>query len=229
MSQDEKRYGLVLAIILVLYNIIIFVAPFTKTSIFWVTYLFTLVSFIVAGVAIYFGFVKKPGAKSKFYGFPVVKIGVIYVLLQVVVGIVLILLNKYVPMWIAVILYSIALALSLLGFISVDAVVKEIERQDVKIKINVNTMRSLQSKVNQLVNNVEGKENIKLIKKLAEEFKYSDPVSNDSLIEIENDLNESVNDLEKAIISNDYESLNRIIKNTSSILSERNRLCKLNK
>ena len=56
----------------------------------------------------------------------------------------------------------------------------------------------------------------------------SDPVSSDSLKDIERELYFYIEELQKAVVENDANAI-ELCKKTKSVLAERNRLCKLNK
>jgi hypothetical protein len=134
----------------------------------------------------------------------------------------------FVPVWIPIILFIIVLGLSSVGFIAADATREEIVRQDKVIVKDVSFMRNIQSKMNVLTAQCQNEEIKKAVSDLAEEVRYSDPVSSDAIKDIENELNNSVEELQRAIIDNDENAL-EICKRTKDILLERNRLCKLNK
>ena len=68
----------VLAILLVAYLLVIFLIPFAHTAVFWVSFVFTLIAFGVVAAACWLAFVRKPDTESRFYGFPIARIGVIY-------------------------------------------------------------------------------------------------------------------------------------------------------
>ena len=138
-------------------------------------------------------------------------------------------LAVFVPVWIAVLLYVIALGVASIGFISAEAVVEEIRTQDVKLKKDVSLMRGLQTKIHQMTTQCDDAETVKLVKKLAEEFRYSDPVSSDVLTDVENELAVVVEELQTAIVDGDNEVIVRLCRKASAVLTERNRLCKLNK
>ena len=93
-----------------------------------------------------------------------------------------------VPVWVAVLIYAIALGVAAIGLISADAVREEIQRQDVKLKKDVSFMRNLQSKVCQMATQCDAPE----LKRFAEDIRYSDPVSSDALGDIEQFLDESL-------------------------------------
>lgn len=225
MKKDAVRGVVVLGVLLVLYILIAFLIPFVHTATFWVSFVFTLIAFGVVAASIYIAFVKNPDAKSRFYGFPIAKIGVIYGAVQLAAGLVLMALAATVPAWIAVLVYAVALGAAVIGLVSAEAVVSEIHVQDVKLKNNVALMRSLQSKINQIAAQSEDKG----IKALAEEFRYSDPVSSDALAEIERDLAAVVDELQAAVVDGDGEATDKLCRKAAATLAERNRLCKLNK
>ena len=225
MKKDAVRGVVVLGVLLVLYILIAFLIPFVHTATFWVSFVFTLIAFGVVAASIYIAFVKNPDAKSRFYGFPIAKIGVIYGAVQLAAGLVLMALAAIVPAWIAVLVYAVALGAAVIGLVSAEAVVSEIHVQDAKLKNNVALMRSLQSKINQIAAQSEDKG----IKALAEEFRYSDPVSSDALAEIERDLAAVVDELQAAIVDGEGEAADKLCRKAAATLAERNRLCKLNK
>ena len=225
MKKDTLRWIIGLGVLLILYILIAFLIPFVKTATFWVSFVFTLVAFGVVAASIYIAFIKNPDAKSRFYGFPIAKIGVIYGLVQLIAGIVFMALAAYVPVWVAILVYAIALGAAVIGLISVETVVEEIHIQDAKLKKNVSLMRSLQSKVNQIAAQSENAD----VKALADEFRYSDPVSNAAIADAEADLAAAVDELQSAYVDGDTEAVAKLCRKASALLAERNRLCKLNK
>ena len=214
-----------LAVLLVLYIVIAFAIPFVHTATFWLSFVFTLIAFAVVAASIYIAFIKNPDAKSKFYGFPIAKIGAIYGLVQLILGFIFMALAAWAPVWIAVILFAVALGAAVIGLVSADAVVEEIQKQDAKLKKDVALMRGLQSKISQIAAHSENAD----VKALAEEFRNSVPVSNDALADAEADLAAAVDELQAAFADGDSEALTQMCRKTSALLAERNRLCKLNK
>lgn len=225
MKKENIRWILVAAVVLVLYILVAFLIPFVHTATFWVSFVFTLIAFVVVAASFYIAFVKAPDARSKFYGFPIARIGGIYGLAQLAVGFLFMGLGKWIPVWVAVLVYALALGAAVIGLVAADAVVEEIHVQDAKLKKNVTLMRSLQSKVNQMAVQSEDAG----IKALADEFRYSDPVSSDPIAAAEADLAAAVDELQAAYIDGDSEAAKQLCRKASALLAERNRLCKLNK
>lgn len=229
MKKDMIRWGIGLGVLLVLYILVAFLIPFVHTATFWVSLLFTLIAFGVVGASFYIAFIKNPDAKSRFYGFPIAKIGAIYGLVQLIAGLVFMALAVYAPVWLAVLVYAIALGAAVIGLISAEAVAEEIHNQDAKLKKDVTLMRSLQSKLNQMAAQCDNPDAAPALKKLAEELRYSDPVSSEALAEIEADLSAAVDELQATIVDGDSNAVRQLCRKASAVLAERNRLCKLNK
>ena len=225
MKKDTIRGIIALTVVLALYILIAFLIPFIHTATFWVSFMFTLIAFCVVAASIYIAFVKNPDAKSRFYGFPIAKLGVIYGVVQLIAGFIFMALGVWIPVWVAVLVYAIALGSVAIGLISADAVREEIQRQDVKLKKDVSFMRNLQSKVCQMATQCDAPE----LKRFAEDIRYSDPVSSDALGDIEQELAAAVEELQAAVVDGDSESVAQLCRKASAVLAERNRLCKLNK
>ena len=225
MKKRLLRGSVCLGVVLALYLLVAFLIPFAKTAVFWLSFGFTLAAFGVTAFSLYIAFLKKPDARSRFYGFPIAKIGVIYGGAQLLLGLLFMALGKWVPVWVAALVYAIALGAAVIGLVSADAVAEEIHTQDEQLKANVAFMRALQSKVNQMAAQCSLPE----VKQFSEEVCYSDPVSSSALADIERDLSAAVEDLQAAIVDGDNGAALQLVKKADNLLKERNRLCKLNK
>lgn len=225
MKNNTLRAVVVAAVTFVVYNLIAFVIPFAHTAAFWISYGFSLVAFAVVSASIYIAFIKNPDARSRFYGFPVARIGVLYGLGQLVVSLLVMALASWIPWWIPVLVYAVGLGAAVIGLVSAEAVVEEIRVQDDCLKEDTSLMRALQSKVIQMA----AQSDEATLKALAEEFRYSDPVSSNAIADAEADLAAAVDALQAAYVDGDSESLAQLCRKTAALLAERNRLCKLNK
>ena len=155
MKKDTIRAIVVAVIIFVIYNLIAFVIPFAHTAAFWISYGFTLAAFAVVCASIYIAFIKNPDAQSRFYGFPIARIGVLYGVAQLIVSLVVMAVAKWTPWWIPVLMYAIGMGAAVIGLVAADAVVEEIQTQDVKLKKDVSLMRGLQSKISQIASQTD--------------------------------------------------------------------------
>lgn len=225
MKKDFARSTVCLGVLLVLYMLLAFLIPFVKTAVFWISFVFTLVAFAVTGWSLYTAFLKKEDVTSRFYGFPIARIGVIYGGGQLAASLLLMALGKWTPAWLAVLVYAAMLGAAVIGLVSADAVVETIHTQDQKRKKDVTFLRSLQSKANQMAAQCSLPE----MRQFCENVRYSDPVSSEALAEIERDLSAAVDDLQSAVVDGDTEMIAQLVRKADGLLGERNRVCKLNK
>lgn len=225
MKKDTLRLGIIGLLVLIAYNFAVFMIPCLKTPTFWISWGYSLLSFAVAGYAIYTGLIKNTDTKSRFYGFPIARIGVIYLIVQVAVGGVFMALGHILPWWSATVLFAILLALAAIGLVSADAVVEQISRQDDTLKKSVSVMRGLQSRMNQLASVCD----VAALQALAEAFRYADPVSNEAIAEADAALCAAVDALQAAVEEDNADRIQAACRRTGAQLAERNRLCKLNK
>lgn len=229
MTKTSKRFIAAVVIVFLAYNAIAFVIPFVKNGVFWLSYVFTLIAIASQIYVFKSAFSKETSVKSKFYGFPVAQIGVAYLLIQFAAGVVFMALASFVPAWIPGLVFVLLLAAAAIGYIAADAMRDEIERQDKTLKKDVSCMRALQSQIAYLEGQCTDESSRALIKKLAEEFRFSDPVSSSELADIEAELMGQTDTLAQHIGDEDLEFVEGVCKKLSSTLKERNRLCKLNK
>lgn len=226
MKKNQVRFYISLAAVLVAFCVIALVVPFVRSACFWLSFAFGV---LAIGVQLY----TMPRAmrgklRSKFYGFPILRISFIYLAAQLVLSLLFMALAKWVPVWVPTVLYLVLLCAALIGFVGADSVRDEVERQDERTKQQVSVMRAFQSQVANLSINCD--ESCKAeLDKLADEFRYSDPVSSDAITDAEDELRCCIDELQRAVADNQCDEVSRLCRKTSLVLAERNRLCKLNK
>ena len=230
LSKNAVRILLFAGIAVVCFNVISFVLPLAKNGTFWVGYIFGMLAILLQLVVMKVAFKDGESVRSKFYGYPIARIGIVYGICQLLLSFTMMALSPYIPFWIPMIVFTLMLGAAAAGCIAADAVRDTIECQDEKLIKNVSMMRDLQSKMNLLVLQYEcGAELKKALSDLCEEIKYSDPVSAPALEEIEHALYIHIEELQKTVADGEEDSAIKLCKKTKGILAERNRLCKLNK
>ena len=228
MSKNKLRFFVALAIIFAVLTVIAFALPLQNTATFWISYIFAVIALAVQIYAFPKAFAGE-SVKSKFYGFPIARITTVYLVAQLALSLIFMLAAKWVPAWSPVILFAVLLGAVALGFFSSDVMRDEVERQDVVHKANVGTMRALQSKAVFVASQCEDAETKKALNAFAEALRFSDPVSSDALKDIEENLTGLVEELGNAVLDKDYSATRTLCAKASSLLADRNRMCKLNK
>ena len=228
-KKNQMRTLIITAIVLVLFCVLAFVIPFPRGPVFWLAFIFTVVAILAQLYITKKAFANGEGARSKFYGFPIAKVGLIYLAVQVVVGLACMALGLVVPAWLAAVLFVLILAAAATGLITVDAIRDEVERQDTLLKTNVTPMRTLQSKAAAIAGQCEDEALRGVLSALADKFRFSDPVSSAATAEAEAGLAALTEELQAAVLDRDSEAAAALAKRLEAALAERNRLCRLGK
>ena len=221
MNKNRVRFYIILAIVLAIFSAIAFAAPFGHSVVFWLSYVFGVVSIAVQAYSWPKAF-SGEGARSKVYGFPIARVTTIYMLVQLILSLIFMIAGAKVPVWIPVILYVVLLGLAVIGLIAVEVTRDEVERQETVKEVNTGKMKALRAKASAIAASCNDQEKKKALMKLAEAFRYSDPVSSDATQKLEMKLEVLMDELQ--------ESVNiELVKKIESVLSERNQLCILSK
>ena len=229
MKKNTLRALFVLTIVLVVFSLIAFFAPFVHTPVFWIAYGFGVFSILFQLYIFRSSFAVNGDVKSRFYGIPLVWVGVYYLIAQLIFSIFEMILAEPFLLWMAVIINAVTLALALLGCITVETMRDEIVQQDKKLKKNVSTMRELQSLAAALVGQCGDEELKKAVQKVADELRFSDPVSSDATAELEAELRSQLADIQQAVVEGDQDGAKTLCGKMLGNLAERNRICLINK
>ena len=227
--KNSTRGLIVIAIALVVFSVVAFAIPFAHTTAFWVAYGFGALAILFQLYIFKVSFATDGDAKSRFYGFPIARLGVYYLIAQLIASVIEMALSKVIPTGAAVAVNVLLLALAVVGCITVDAMRDEIIRQDGALKKNVGNMRELQSLSSALVGQC-GDEALKpMLQKLADEFRYSDPVSSEKTLELEEDMKVQLGDIQQALVEGDSDGAKKLCGKLMGSLAERNRICSVSK
>ena len=218
MSKNKKLGCIILSIAFVIVSIVVFAIPTAKTTSFWVAYIFTFIAFAAQILIWNIGFKDNAPLKSKFLGIPVVRVGYIYLILQLIALSVLV-AYPVLPVWVAVIINVLIVGISAICMITAEIGRDIISNVEEKVQSKVSNIRELQTDI-EMVAERESDSGIKQkILKLAEKVRYSDPVSSDELSELEKKISDKVKEL------NNADNKSAIVDEIELLLLERNKKC----
>ena len=228
MTKNASKGILTLLILLVVFSVITFVIPFPKNTVFWIAYICGVVS-ILFQLYIFKSSFGASDARSRFYGFPIARLGIYYLIIQLAVSIIEIAFSKFLPTWAVIIINVLILAVALIGCITTETMRDEIVAQDTKLRKSVSNMRELQSLTAALPNQTDDPELKKFLQKLVDEFRYSDPLTSDKTSIMEDDMRSQIGNLQQALVDGDIDVANMLCSKLLNSLRERNRICSINK
>ena len=227
MTKNASRGLIILAIVLAVFSLIAFAVPFAHTAVFWIAYGCVLVAVLFQLYIFKISF--EGDAKSRFYGFPIARLGIYYLVAQLILSVVEMALAGLIPAWPAVIVNALALAVALIGCITAETMRDEIVQQDGKLKKNVSAMRELQSMAASMVGQCDNEEMKSIVKKIADELRFSDPVTSEITQELEKEMFNQMKEIQQAIVEKDADAIKALSIRIVDNLAERNRICSISK
>lgn len=220
MTKNKGMAYAVLAIAFVLFNVIAFAIPTAKTATFWIAYVFTAAAFALQIGIWKFAFKGADTLKSKFLGIPLISVGITYLIIQIIAFAVFMAL-PLTASWIAIVVCALILGISAICLIGTETGREEINRVEEKVEKKVFYIKSLQVDIEMLASAERGADTKAALTKLAEKIRFSDPISNDVLSDLEAEITAKVKELKTA------ENKAEIITVLDSLITERNGKIKL--
>lgn len=218
MNKNNFLSIIAIIILFIVISVISFIIPVKLTGAFWISYSFSVLTFILILLQTIFS-KKLKSFKKATIPFSLIYINVIYSLIQVV----LLFITKFVsmPIWLSIILNLLILTIYILVWISIYYVGDNVNKIEEKVNKKVFYIKDLQTDVELLAEKENNKDIKNKLNELAEKIKYSDPMSNENLKEIENKLKAIIEELKE---SNKKEEL---INKAIDTLEERNKKAKI--
>lgn len=233
MNKNKKNVLIIFIAILVVYNIIFFTLPSIKSSSFWISYIFGVMAIIFNIGIILSAWNKATTIKSKFMSVPILIVGYKYALTQLILSSIFLILNVIpalsenlkafkIPYYIPLIINSIIFIVYLISVLIVDVAKDEINHVEENIKEKVFNIKNLQMELELLADEFKGNNYREKLLELAEKIGFSDPMSNENLSNLENEIKVKINQLEKSREKDLLLQIGEIEK----MLAERNKRCK---
>ena len=224
-TRNKSMSLAAVVIILAVFNVVVFVIPFSRGGGFWTGYAFSTLALLLTAAVVLYSF-EKGELKSKFYGVPLVTVAWRYLIFQLIAGLLEMSL-PFIPYRYGIAVNVILLCVCLIGLIGVNIAKEEIERIDAKIKEKVFYIKSLQVDVEGLADKASDESMKKTLKELADTIRYSDPMSSPRLAAIENKIEAKVSILTGHIEQADFTAAKASCDELQQLFAERNRKCKI--
>ena len=230
MKSNFKYYVIVWAVLVAIFNVIVFVTPNEVAGVskfdgsFWVGYIFIMLTF-VAQVSVAWYSLKDDITKT-FYRMPLLSISYGSLIAMMVVGILCMVIPGF-PVWLGIILCLLVLAFSIISMMQAQAAASVIGDIDTKIKNKTFFIKSLTIDMDSLLARANSSEMATELKKVYEAVRYSDPMSDDALLGIESSITIKVSELSECVGKADIEGAKVLVKEIVILLNDRNKKCKL--
>lgn len=231
MKKYFKYYSICWAIALAVFNVITFVAA-NKTvglaavdSSFWVGYAFITIAFI-GNLICSFLFFKEENKNKVFLNIPIINLAYSALIISLIVGAVAMAVPQ-IPYWIGVIVDILVVAFYAIAIVKASAATDIVNDFEQKIKTQTFFIKSLTVDADSLMARSKSDEMKAETKKVYEAIKYSDPMSNDALASIENQIQNEFNTFADAVKSNDIDLAKSSSEELINLVNDRNNSCRM--
>lgn len=230
MGKKSVSTAIVFGVVFVIINVLFWGIPFPKGASSIIAYVFSLISVILGFAITSYAFSKGEDIRSKVYGFPVFRIGYLYAAVQAIFTFIICIFNAFfdVPSWVSLVFSIVVLGLAGIGVIGANAARDIVTKQEEQFAEQTKKVTEFKLNIDSIASRCPEGELKKKINTLAEEFRYSDPVSSDALKDIEQKLSEEVAVLRALVTANPEEAMKQADE-VQYLLAERNQLCKATK
>lgn len=228
-ASRVKQSALLGGVIFLTYNVLLFViAGFSDHGApFWMSYAFMLAAFgsIVINALLLKN--RKLQPCDFMFGYPVLKHCVIYLIIELILSIVFMLLDaNYISWIVAFVPQFLVLAFHIVLITSCFMAHDTIQEIETKVKDATNFIKLLRVDVEMVAQKCTHPEAKAAFESLAEDVRFSDPMSNACLFELEKQITLTVSHADYAVAQNDYSSAMLLCNQAKLLLTERNKKCK---
>lgn len=231
-NKKNKSFIAVWAIAAVIFILAFAIIPFPKNNVsVWIAFVFTLVSLAAGLFTTLRAFGEDGAVVSKLYGYPIFKVGALYAVCQIVLSVIIFAVSVFVkvPYWITLLLSAAFLGLAAIGFIAADNAKDIVEKADEDLKASAKTVEMFRVDMDGVLDLCPDGGIKTELNKLAENLRYSDPVSSGATKELEITISDGIFELREMAANGDDEKISAKIREIQNLLNERNRICKMNK
>ena len=231
MKKNFKYFGITWAVGFILFNAITFLIPneifgstrFDKGT-FWIAYALIVLSFIVQLITAH-KFIKDDSNERMFLNFPLLKTGYTAIIISIIVGLVF-MIFPILPSWIGAIACILVAGYFVIACIKASTVANAVADIDMEVKTKTAFIRMAIVEAENIMARATMTEIKTELKKVYEALKYSDPMSNSALYDIEQEIDNGLKELKKVVACSDNTKVLSVTANILFNIKERNSKCK---
>lgn len=230
--EQKKKSGLMLAliylVIFVAYNLVIFLVFKNFNAVFWISYGFMLLAYLIH-IGCIFSIAKNPNVKALFFGIPLGSFSIYFVFAELFTSLVFMIFKANASVKVTILIQALLLCvfvvIAIVSIMTRDAV----HNVDQKIKENVNFIKGINVDVEMLIQRSTSPEATGALKKLSETIKYSDPMTNSVVATQEQMIMQYMAELRTVFDSGDMNTVKELCSKIELLFVERNKKLMISK
>ena len=214
--------GLIYAILLGVYNLLVFVIFKERSSVFWMSYGFMTAAFAVQFVSLFFSFFKKADVETIFFGMPLVSFSVFYLIAELCVSTIFMIFQKVgttIPLVIQVLILAVFLVIAIIAIMARDAV----QAIGDTVKQKIEQHKSTHVDVEMLYQSCASAELKAKLRKLSETIRYADPMTTEAVTDVEQRIQQKISELRIYCENNESDEAMKTCSSIELLYVERNK------
>lgn len=235
IKSGIKYYVIWWVIVLALFNLVAFAIPVSVnenkfTQPFWIGYGFITAMFVVQLLFSILFYTKN--SKDElflsvvFLNIPVFRLGYIALFTSIIIGAIIMAVPQ-IPLWIDIIVLAVVVVFYAIAIITAKTAADAVYHIDKKIKEQTFFIKSLTVDADSLMTRAINDEMKAEAKRVYEAIRYSDPMSNNALAGIENQMQNEFNAFANAVQNDDIVLAKSSANELVILINDRNKKCKL--
>lgn len=226
-TKNTVAFGLIYVILLGVFNLLVFTISKSRNDVFWLSYGFMTLAFVVQIVSMFLSF-KSADVETAFFGIPLASFSVFYLGAELVIG-ALFMIFQMASLTLALVIQVLVLAVFL-----IIAIISLLSRDTVQqisdnVKEHVSNLKSVLVDIEMLMDGCTDPELKASLRKLSETVKYSDPISNEAVADVEQRIMRKISELRINIDDNQIADAKQSCADLERLYVERNKKLAISK
>lgn len=226
-AKNTAAFGLIYVILLGVFNLLVFTLSETRNDVFWLSYGFMTLAFVVQIVSMFMAF-KPADVETAFFGIPLASFSIFYLCAELAIG------TLFMIFQMASFTLSLIIQVLVLAAFLIVAIISLLSRDTVRqisdnVKEHVSNLKSVLVDIEVLMDDCTEPELKADLRKLSETVKYSDPISNEAVADIEQRIMRKISELRINIDDNRIADARQSCADLERLYVERNRKLAISK
>lgn len=220
-TKNTVAISLIYIILLGVFNLLVFTISKSRNDVFWLSYGFMTFAFVVQIVSMLLSF-KTADVETAFFGIPLASFSVYYLCAELAIGTLFMIFQQAsftLALVIQIVLLAIFLIIAIISVMSRDTV----QSISDTIKENVVSLRSILIDVEMMMSDCSDPELKEKLRKLSEQIKYSDPMTNKIVADVEQRICRKVSELRVYLENSQIEDAKQVCSELDRLFVERNK------
>lgn len=227
--KNKSNVVLINGLIFVLVSIGVMIGFKLKTNIFWLSYGFFVLAFIIHFLSILIFLKKANNIDQVFLGMPIANISIYYLYIEAIAALGFMIYQFTAPFVAAFIVQFVILAIYLVMIIVAFSGTNHIKSVEEDIKNKTFSIKSKQIDVEMLLDSCADEGLKHKLNNLIQTIKYSDPMTNAQISDIDAQINGKLNELSTFVHNGDVLNARNACDSLESLYKNRNAKLKISK